>query len=202
MSSSHQLMPAERSPAQAALDLIDQLANVTLHDNVLVLEVENLLDGWPTYEINFTPDKPGPLKLIIRLLDTVKLVKLEDCPDSEAEGLLPGKPKGRKSTCPQSETQGQRDLGDPDITMVDLATDSSGRVNAKPIQLLGLRVLKEPPVHKVPASSRRPFHDTDWPPRRPRKLRPISPDERITELHTFRTFSAAVGPLPQPKHTM
>jgi hypothetical protein len=35
-------------------------------------------------------------KLIIRLLDTVKLVKLEDCPDSEAEGLLPGKPKGRK----------------------------------------------------------------------------------------------------------
>jgi hypothetical protein len=54
-------MPAERSPAQAALDLIDQLANVTLHDNVLVLEVENLLDGWPTYEINFTPEKPGPL---------------------------------------------------------------------------------------------------------------------------------------------
>jgi hypothetical protein len=106
-------MSSPAAPALTPLDLIDQLANVTLHDNVIILEVENLLNGWPTYEINITPQKPGPLvitpsstnicmltlplqKLVIRLLDTVKLVKLEDCPDSEAEGLLPGKPKGRK----------------------------------------------------------------------------------------------------------
>ncbi|KAG2744323.1 hypothetical protein P692DRAFT_20745763 [Suillus brevipes Sb2] len=193
-------MSSPAAPALTPLDLIDQLANVTLHDNVIILEVENLLNGWPTYEINITPQKPGPLKLVIRLLDTVKLVKLEDCPDSEAEGLLPGKPKGRKR------------LGDQVSVLIILsATLSStacnlfifsGRVNAKPIQLLGLRVLKEPPMRKVPVSSRRPFHDTDWPPRRPRKLRPISPDERITDLHTFRTFSAAVGPLSQTKHTM
>jgi hypothetical protein len=45
----------------ASSDIIDQMANVTLHDNVLVMEVENLLNGWPTYKINFTPEKPGPL---------------------------------------------------------------------------------------------------------------------------------------------
>jgi hypothetical protein len=36
-------------------------------------------------------------KLVIRLHDAVKLVELEDSSDSEAEGLLPGKPKGRKT---------------------------------------------------------------------------------------------------------
>ena len=30
-------------------------------DNVLLLEVNNLLTGWPTYIINFTPEQPGPL---------------------------------------------------------------------------------------------------------------------------------------------
>lgn len=45
----------------ALSDIVDQMANVTLHDNILVLEVDNLLNGWPTYEINFTPEKPGPL---------------------------------------------------------------------------------------------------------------------------------------------
>ncbi|KAG2737875.1 hypothetical protein P692DRAFT_20760582 [Suillus brevipes Sb2] len=72
------------------------MANVTLHDNILVLEVDNLLNGWPTYEINFTPEKPGPLKLIIRLHDAVKLKELEDSSDSEVEGLFSGKSKGRK----------------------------------------------------------------------------------------------------------
>jgi len=71
---------------------------------------------------------------------------------------------------------------------------SSNHFNAKPIQLLRLRVLKEPALQKDPVSRKRPFHDTDWPPLWPHKLRPISPNERITELHTFRTFSAAVAP--------
>lgn len=31
------------------------------HDNVVVMEVDNLLAGWPTYTIDFTPERPGPL---------------------------------------------------------------------------------------------------------------------------------------------
>ncbi|KIK32785.1 hypothetical protein CY34DRAFT_18798 [Suillus luteus UH-Slu-Lm8-n1] len=180
----------------ALSDIVDQMANVTLHDNILVLEVDNLLNGWPTYEINFTPEKPGPLKLIIRLHDAVKLKELEDSSDSEVEELFSGKSKGRKRL--RTNTKG---LGHPDTPvqsnvsdLVDSGTCSNNHFNAKPIQLLGLRVLKEPALPKIPVSRKRPFHDTDWPPRRPRRLRRISPDERITELHTFRTFSAAVAP--------
>ncbi|KAG1779361.1 hypothetical protein EV702DRAFT_1043810 [Suillus placidus] len=187
----------------ALSDIVNQMANVTLRDNILVLEVDNLLNGWPTYKINFTPEKPGPLKLIICLHDAVKLMELEDSSDSEVEGLFSGKPKGRKSSRLQLQTKGLehpdalvqsnvRALGDPDVTMVDSGTCSNHHFNAKPIQLLGLRVLKEPALAKVPCKC--PFHDTEWPPRRPRRLRRISPDERITELHTFRTLSAAVAP--------
>jgi hypothetical protein len=31
------------------------------HDNIVVLEIDNLLSGWPTYTLDFTPDHPGPL---------------------------------------------------------------------------------------------------------------------------------------------
>ncbi|KAG1764794.1 hypothetical protein EDD22DRAFT_951429 [Suillus occidentalis] len=80
----------------ALSDIVDQMANVTLHDNILVLEVNNLLNGWPTYKINFIPEKLGPLKLIIRLHDAVKLMEIEDSSDSEVKGLFLAKPKGWK----------------------------------------------------------------------------------------------------------
>jgi hypothetical protein len=31
------------------------------NNNVIVMDIENLLTGWPTYEIEFTPENPGPL---------------------------------------------------------------------------------------------------------------------------------------------
>jgi hypothetical protein len=38
---------------------------VIIRDNVIVMDIENLLTGWPTYEIDFTPENPGPLVLIL-----------------------------------------------------------------------------------------------------------------------------------------
>lgn len=29
--------------------------------NTMVLEVDNLLSGWPTHVIDYTPDEPGPI---------------------------------------------------------------------------------------------------------------------------------------------
>lgn len=29
-------------------------------ENVIVLEVDNILQGWPSYLINFTPESTGP----------------------------------------------------------------------------------------------------------------------------------------------
>jgi len=38
---------------------------VIIRDNVIVMDIENLLTGWPTYKIDFTPENPGPLVLIL-----------------------------------------------------------------------------------------------------------------------------------------
>ncbi|KAG1745042.1 uncharacterized protein EDB91DRAFT_1080556 [Suillus paluster] len=57
------------------------------HDNVVVMEVDNLLAGWPTYTINFTPEHPGPLKLILHLKDASKFRSTkDDDSEDEAEG--------------------------------------------------------------------------------------------------------------------
>lgn len=41
--------------------LVNGADQVIIRDNVIVMEIENLLTGWPTYEIEFTPENPGPL---------------------------------------------------------------------------------------------------------------------------------------------
>ncbi|KAG2038105.1 hypothetical protein BDR03DRAFT_1010045 [Suillus americanus] len=79
--------------------LVNGADQVIIHDNIIVMDVKNLLTGWPTYEINFTPENPGPLKLIIRLKDPAKMVHIKESSDSEAELLLPGNHK-RKRTLP------------------------------------------------------------------------------------------------------
>jgi hypothetical protein len=43
----------------ASSNTISCTDNVLLQDNIVVMDVENLLAGWPTYEINFTPQNPG-----------------------------------------------------------------------------------------------------------------------------------------------
>ncbi|KAG1797653.1 uncharacterized protein BJ212DRAFT_1488867 [Suillus subaureus] len=82
----------------ASSNIIDCTDNVFIQDNVMVMDIDNLLAEWPTYKVNFTPQNPGPVKLIIRLKDAVKLIHIEDTTDSEAELLFLGKPKGQKRT--------------------------------------------------------------------------------------------------------
>ncbi|KAG2335508.1 hypothetical protein BDR05DRAFT_1006745 [Suillus weaverae] len=65
------------------------LANSTsfFHDNIVMLEIDNMLSGWPTYTLDFTPERPGPLKIILRLRDAVKFRVIEDeNSDNEAGG--------------------------------------------------------------------------------------------------------------------
>ncbi|KAG2747048.1 hypothetical protein P692DRAFT_20736645 [Suillus brevipes Sb2] len=80
----------------ASAILVNGADQVLIRDNVIVMDIENLLTGWPTYEIEFTPENPGPLKLIIRLKDPVKMVHIEDSTDSEADLLIPGNHKRKK----------------------------------------------------------------------------------------------------------
>jgi hypothetical protein len=51
------------STMSTALDLSD---NVTFfEDNIVVVEIDNLLSGWPTYMIDLTLQRPGPLVSIL-----------------------------------------------------------------------------------------------------------------------------------------
>ncbi|KIK76910.1 hypothetical protein PAXRUDRAFT_17866 [Paxillus rubicundulus Ve08.2h10] len=52
--------------------------NVQIHENVLILTVDNLLTGWPTYIIDFTPEQLGPMKLLLRLNDTRKALEQDE----------------------------------------------------------------------------------------------------------------------------
>jgi hypothetical protein len=45
----------------ASSNIIDCTDNVFIQDNVMVMDIDNLLAGWPTYEVNFTPRNPGPV---------------------------------------------------------------------------------------------------------------------------------------------
>lgn len=47
------------------------LANRTsfFHDNVVVLEIDNMLSGWPTYTLDFTPEHPGPLVCVFNIFE-------------------------------------------------------------------------------------------------------------------------------------
>ncbi|KAI5998486.1 hypothetical protein F5J12DRAFT_895408 [Pisolithus orientalis] len=59
---------------------------VKIIKNIIILEVENLLQGWPAYVINFTPENPGPHKLILHLKNPKKYVKIDS--DDEDEAMI------------------------------------------------------------------------------------------------------------------
>ncbi|KAG1864467.1 hypothetical protein C8R48DRAFT_772988 [Suillus tomentosus] len=183
----------------ASSNIISCTDNVLLQDNIIVMDVENLLAGWPTYEVNFTPQNPGPVKLIIQLKDAVKLIPIEDSTDSEAELLFPCKPKGHKRT--SSDRKNKKIKTDTTIDTNKLVQGfaalkissacSSNLAQAKPVHLVG--------IEKTPANvsfKRRKFcddSDTPWPPRRPRStLRDIKPDEEVSNFLMFRALPAAV----------
>ncbi|KAG2740196.1 hypothetical protein P692DRAFT_20881318 [Suillus brevipes Sb2] len=183
----------------ASSNIIDCTDNVFIQDNVMVMDIDNLLAGWPTYEVNFTPRNPGPVKLIIRLKDAVKLVHIEDSTDSEAELLIPGKPKGRKRTAsnhknkkPKIDSVINTDKIADDLAALKITSPSSSNsFKANPVRLVG--------IHKAPAnvsSKRRKFvddSDTPWPPRRPRTLRDIKTSEEISRFEMLRALPGAVA---------
>ncbi|KAG2137202.1 hypothetical protein BD769DRAFT_1664105 [Suillus cothurnatus] len=157
------------------------LANQTtfFHDNVVVMEVDNLLAGWPTYTINFTPERPGPLKLVLRLKDASSYRSTEDDDSAdEAEGT------GKVECTPPAIKE------DPDVTMVCEATSKDGiqRVSAKAVQLHG--IFKEAPsIVRLREKFTRENGYT-WPPRRGfRKMNA----EPLTRVSSFMTIPAAVA---------
>ncbi|KAG1800384.1 uncharacterized protein HD556DRAFT_1439236 [Suillus plorans] len=160
--------------------LVNGTDQVIIHDNVIVMDIENLLTGWPTYEIKFTPENPGPLKLIIRLKDPVKMVHIEESTDSEAELLIPGSRK-RKRTDRESKKIKTFSADTVKITedlgRLKIMSQSSGNnsVKAKPVRLLGARPNPQPRKLKFDSS-------TTWPPCRPHHFRDVQDKDSVDSL--------------------
>ncbi|KAF9219883.1 hypothetical protein BS17DRAFT_769760 [Gyrodon lividus] len=52
--------------------------DLQLHENIFILTIDNLLSGWPTYLIDFTPEQPGPMKILLCLKKPSKALKQDE----------------------------------------------------------------------------------------------------------------------------
>ncbi|KAF8840953.1 hypothetical protein BDN67DRAFT_1011082 [Paxillus ammoniavirescens] len=163
--------------------------DAVLRGNILILTVDELLSGWPTYIIDFTPGNPGPMKLLLCLKGGPKYIFKEDSDDDEDH------PK----TIDPSILENRRKA----TIMVDVSSaieqDEAYRkipkhcAKAAPVELYGIR--KGPKVPKRPI-----FLDDSgsvpWPPIRPRAFRHVSSDVATTSLHLISTIPAPVKATP------
>ncbi|KAG1840507.1 hypothetical protein DFJ58DRAFT_732877 [Suillus subalutaceus] len=63
---------------------IDCSEKLDVHGNCIAMDIENILIDWPTYMVEFTPKKLGPVKLMIHFKNASKGVWVED-EDSDTE---------------------------------------------------------------------------------------------------------------------
>ncbi|KAG1834905.1 hypothetical protein EV424DRAFT_1532095 [Suillus variegatus] len=154
------------------------------------MDIENLLTGWPTYEIKFTPENPGPLKLIIWLKDPVKMVHIEESTDSEAELLIPGSRKRKRTDRERKKIK--TFLADTIKLAEDLAglkitsqTSGNNTVKARPVRLVGAC---EDPLPRKPRFD----SSTHWPPRRHLRFRDVEDKDCIASLDVLRAVPAPV----------
>ncbi|KAG2150799.1 hypothetical protein DEU56DRAFT_752465 [Suillus clintonianus] len=115
---------------------VDCSEKLDVRGNCIVMDVENFLIGWPTYMVEFTPKKPGPVKLTIHLKDASKGVWVED-EDSDAETVIVVSTKTRKSSFTRAST-----IHNADTTLVsDVPSESKNDtqlVSATPVHLIGI----------------------------------------------------------------
>ncbi|KAG2117892.1 uncharacterized protein F5147DRAFT_648330 [Suillus discolor] len=151
------------------------------HDNVVVMEINNLLAGWPTYTINFTHEHPGPLKLILCLKNASNFRSTEDDDSADEAGGM-----GKVNTPPAIKE-------DPDVTMVCEATskDAPQCVSVQPVQLHG-RFKDAPSIVTLWEKFERD-NDYMWPPHC--GFRNITTKEPLKHVDTFMTLPAAVEAL-------
>ncbi|KIK76547.1 hypothetical protein PAXRUDRAFT_18125 [Paxillus rubicundulus Ve08.2h10] len=110
-------------------------------NNTIVLEVDNLLTGWPSYVIDYTPTQPGPVKMILRLKDTSPYVWVDE-EDSDTDedntqklAQVPDNTRTMKATAKALTVDVLRESTTPSNVPICMLVD------ATPIELHGL--LKE-----------------------------------------------------------
>ncbi|KAF8129185.1 hypothetical protein EV363DRAFT_1451216 [Boletus edulis] len=154
-------------------------------NNTIILEVDNLLINWPTYVINFTPDEPGPIKILLRLKDmnlTKRAVKddgiISDS-DSDDENIFAKvvtkpRPRGFSITV---------DLRSPNEDII--MNEKTLTADATPVVLQGFERSDAVVYPKL-------FDVKPWPPVRHRALRPVSSNEPLSRFDVLKTTPADV----------
>ncbi|KAI6001214.1 hypothetical protein EDD15DRAFT_2192876 [Pisolithus albus] len=175
---------------------------VQLIENVIVLEVDNILQGWPAYVINFTPQDTNPHKLILHLKNPSKSVTVDSDDEDrdpaaplseyntaklttniEARVFVP-KPRYNGSNLLNESAEESESSDDADEESSDDEKTPPTVVNAIPVNLSGV------PKDTIPM--KRKAFDVNWPPRRPRAFREISQNSSIASYEAFMAFPAAV----------
>ncbi|KIK19251.1 hypothetical protein PISMIDRAFT_13772 [Pisolithus microcarpus 441] len=193
----------------------DKTHNTTIKmlENVIILEVDNILQGWPAYVITFTPEDTHPHKIILHLKNPSKYVTVESDDEDDDTGARVSEHKklitnsdGRVMVTVQDndgpslqyESEETSDDGDDETSQDgDDETSQDGEdktsvgdktlsttVHAIPVALAG--------IPKDTVRVKRKAFDPAWPPRRPRAFRSISPRSSIASYEGFMTWPEAV----------
>ncbi|KAI6037988.1 hypothetical protein EDC04DRAFT_2604400 [Pisolithus marmoratus] len=166
-------------------------AAVKLIENIIILEVENLLQDWPMYVINFMAENTGPQKLILHLKNVSKYVRIDS--DDEDETVVSEHHSNARIMVTAVKHDETLQYDSPGETLDEEEMPSSNKdvpkvlpttVHAVPISLHG--------TPKEPAPLKHKAFDENWPPRRPRAFHKISPNSSIAMYDSFWMFPAAI----------
>ncbi|KAI6000690.1 hypothetical protein EDD15DRAFT_2193239 [Pisolithus albus] len=167
---------------------------VKLVENVIVLEVDNIMQDWPAYVINFTAENSGPQ-------DATKCVRIdsddeEEVTASEYRALTEDRDARilvtavqRDETLRYESLEDTSDDGEETASLDEESHDENvaTATHAVPVFLHG--------TPKEPAPLKCKTFDENWPPRRPRAFHKISPSSSIAMYDSFMTFPAVVRPV-------
>ncbi|KAI6043893.1 hypothetical protein EDC04DRAFT_2890315 [Pisolithus marmoratus] len=143
-----------------------------LIENIIVLKVNNILQGWPTYVINFIPQDMNPHKLILHLKNPLKSVTV----DSDDEDRDPAAPPSEYMKL-TTNIKARVFVPKPHYSSSNLLNESADKsessdnvdessddektpltvVNMIPVNLSSVPKDTIPMKHKA-------FHDVNWPP--------------------------------------
>ncbi|KAF9222267.1 hypothetical protein BS17DRAFT_767910 [Gyrodon lividus] len=166
-------------------------------ENTIVLEVSNLLTGWPSYVIDYTPTQPGPIKMILRLKDTSLYVWMDDedtDTNKDNNQKLVQVPNNTRAVAATAKTLTANILcktttpSDMPICVLVVAT---------PIELHGL--LKES-THKDLKHDCFVDEDIPWPPPRPHAFREVNENMPTTCFKTLKALPSCTITLHPVSH--
>ncbi|KAI5990587.1 hypothetical protein EDC04DRAFT_2911896 [Pisolithus marmoratus] len=163
-------------------------ATVKLVENVIILEVENLLQDWPMYVINFMAENTGPQKLILHLKNASKYVRIDS--DNEDKTVV----SEHCALTTNSDARIMVTTVHPGETSDEEEMPSSNEEAHHKVLLTTTHAV--PVSHhgtpKEPAPLKCKTFDENWPPHHPRTFCKISPDSLIVMYNSFWTFPAAI----------